>query len=43
MQSTNGDGLPDLLIGAGGDDEGADLAGAAWLVLGGEGLVSGAL
>lgn len=40
---TNGDGLPDLLVGAPGDDEGADLAGAAWLLLGGAGLVSGTL
>lgn len=40
---TDGDGFDDLLIGANGDDEGANLAGAAWLVLGGPGLVSGAL
>lgn len=40
---TNGDGLPDLLIGATGDDEGGDLAGAAWLLLGGPGLASGTL
>jgi hypothetical protein len=35
---TDGDGLDDLLVGAPGADEGGDRAGAAYLLVGGEGL-----
>ena len=38
---TDGDGLPDVLVGAWGDDEGGASAGAAFLLLGGGALLSG--